>query len=167
MTASSSRALESRTLVVGIGSPHGDDQIGWAVMRQLALQTPGDIEIKTAIQPAELLDWIQDVDQLIICDACQADGATGEIYRWQWPTESIATCKHAGSHDLSLPFVLSLADRLGKLPQRVIVWGVEVGDVSPGALLSEAVRLAIPKLVERIFEDLLVSSSRWEPTRHA
>lgn len=167
MTESSSRASKPRTLAVGIGSPHGDDQIGWAVMRELALMLPGDVGVKTAIQPAELLNWLQDVDQLIICDACQADGVTGEIHRWQWPTKSIATCKHAGSHDLSLPFVLSLADRLGKLPQRVVVWGIELGDASPGAPLSDAVRSAIPKLVQLLIEDLQIMSSRLEPTSHA
>jgi len=167
MTASRRDAWKPRTLAVGIGSPHGDDQIGWVVMRELALAQSGDVAVKIACQPAELLDWLQDIDQLIICDACRAGSATGEIHRWQWPTDSIATCKHAGSHDLSLPFVLSLADRLGKLPQQVIVWGIELGDASPGAQLSSVVRSAIPKLVQLVIEDLLIPCSRLEPTSHA
>lgn len=167
MTAGGQRVSKLHTLAVGIGSPHGDDQIGWAVMRELAVATCGEVEVKMASQPAELLDWLQDVDDLIICDACQADGMAGEIYRWQWPTDSLSTNQRAGSHDLSLPFALSLADRLGKLPQRVIVWGMELGDSSPGAPLSSAVQSALPKIVRLICDDLQVPRCSSEPISDA
>ncbi|QDU27201.1 hydrogenase 2 maturation endopeptidase [Anatilimnocola aggregata] len=167
MTDSGQRASKPRKLAVGIGSPHGDDQIGWAVMRELAVAMQGELQVKTASQPLELLDWLPDLDQLIICDACQADGAPGDIYRWQWPTESLATCKRGGSHDLTLPFVLSLAEQLERLPQQVIVWGIELGDTSPGAPLSSAVRSAIPKIVKLISDDLQMTLSKSEPISHA
>lgn len=163
MTKSEHRASEPRTLAVGIGSPHGDDQIGWIVVRDLAAAMRGEIDIKQASQPAELLDWLPDVEQLIICDACLAGGAAGEIHRWDWPTDRLATRERAGSHDLSLPFVLSLAERLGKLPPRVVVWGIELGDASPGAPLSGQVRSAVSSLIQQMSAEIRNAPCEVEP----
>ena len=156
-----------RVLAAGIGSPHGDDQIGWIVVRELAAMIPGEVEAKTARQPAELLDWLHDVEYLIVCDACQSGAAAGKLFRWTWPTDSLATHERFGSHDLTLPFVLALAQRLGKLPERVTVWGIELGDASPSGPLSGAVQNALPRIVQTIADDLSARSSRREPCRHA
>jgi len=151
---------------VGIGSPHGDDQIGWIVVRELAAAMRDEIEVHQATQPAELLDWLEEVHQLVICDACLTGGAAGEIHRWVWPTDSLATHKRAGSHDLSLPFVLSLAERLGKLPPRVVVWGIELGDASPGAAISSSLRSAVSQIISRMIGELRSAPSEMEQ-RHA
>lgn len=157
----------TRVLAVGIGSPHGDDQVGWLVARALAEMMPGKVHVKTARQPAELLDWLKDVEHLIVCDACQAGGEAGKLYRWTWPTDSLATDERSGSHDLTLPFVLALAERLGKLPERVTVWGIELGNASPGGSLSNSVRNAVPRVVQIIADDVRTRSSKREPCGHA
>lgn len=143
-----------RVLAVGIGSPHGDDQIGWVVVSELAKLLPSEVEVKTARQPTELLDWLHDVDDLIVCDACQSGGAVGGLSRWTWPTDSLATRERSGSHDLTLPYVLALAERLGKLPKRVTVWGIELSDASPIGSLSVAMKNAIPRIVQTIADGL-------------
>jgi len=152
---------------VGIGSPHGDDQIGWVVVRELAAAMPGDVDSKTARQPAELLDWLHNVEHLVVCDACQSGSAAGKLCRWTWPTDSLATHERSGSHDLTLPFVLTLAERLKKLPTRVTVWGIELGDASPGRPLSDAVRNALPRIVQTIADDLNTGTLSRKLDRHA
>lgn len=163
MTTGGKTSIKSGTLAVGIGSPYGDDQIGWIAMQELAAAMRGEIDVKQAGQPAELLDWLQDVEQLIICDACLAGGTAGDIHRWEWPCDSFATRERAGSHDLSLPFVLSLAARLGKLPPRVVVWGIELGDASPGAPLSNNVRSAVSSLIKQMIAEIRGTPCEVEP----
>lgn len=156
-----------RTLVVGIGSPHGDDQVGWIVARELATVMTGEVEVRTLTQPAGLLDGLHDVDHLVVCDACCSGRAAGELIRWTWPDPSIVIPERSGSHDLTLPFVLALAKRLGKLPERVTLWGVELGSDSPTAPLSMAVQNAVPGIVRTIVEDLRAGMSNRESCRHA
>ena len=145
-------------LAVGIGSPHGDDQIGWIVVQELAAVMQGGVNAKAARQPLELLEWLHDVEYLIVCDACQSGGAAGTLSRWMWPTASLVTQNRSGSHDLTLPFVLALAERLGKLPERVTVWGIELGNALPARPLSSEVRNAIPRIVQTIADDLITDS---------
>ena len=59
-----------------------------------------------------------------ICDAVVGIPPKQQIHCWQWPAEEIAITAFRGSHDLSLSAVLLLAERLGRLPRCVRIWGV-------------------------------------------
>jgi hydrogenase maturation protease len=50
---------------------------------------------------------------------------------------------------------LRLAERLGLLPARVVVWTVEVDAVIPGAPLSPHVAAAVPSVVAAIRHELV------------
>jgi hydrogenase maturation protease len=152
----------SKTLIVGIGSPHGDDQIGWAVVQRLADRLPPGARAQVVRQPAELLDGLNDVELLVVCDACHSGGAVepGTLSRWTWPTEALVVPRRSGSHDFSLPYVLMLAQRLGKLPPRVVVWGIELGVVGPNQLPRRDLLSALPAIVQTILEDLTGTAKR-------
>jgi hydrogenase maturation protease len=146
----------SRTLLVGIGSPHGDDQAGWQIADRLAAGLSNDdIVIRKAASPAALLDWLEEhVERLIICDACRGLGALGESHRWSWPAEELMAASWSGTHNISLPSVLQLAERLGRLPPTVVIWSMEgrIGDAL--ANMSPEVSSALPRLVDEIRNDL-------------
>jgi len=107
---------DKQTLIVGIGSPYGDDQAGWRVVEQLqrTLDTNRDhqIEIRLARTPGDLLNWVNRDQQLILCDACQGNKPTGTIESWSWPAEGLSEVDWAGTHDLGLSTVLKLLDQL-------------------------------------------------------
>lgn len=153
--------MPSRVLFVGVGSPHGDDRIGWLVADELrqwaASETPAGNSpaIRKASSPADLLDWLEDVDRLVVCDACSANGSPGTSTRWVWPEPSVRRAHAAGTHQLSLVDALDLATSLHRLPEEVILWGVQAGSVEPQDELSHSVAAALPALVERIRGDLL------------
>lgn len=113
------------TLVVGIGSDHADDQFGWLVARTLMDGNPQAYEVRMARTPCELLGWLDDREQLILCDACIGAGHPGTIQRWVWPANEFQQVGWSGTHDIALPGVLSLADRFGWLPRVVVIWGME------------------------------------------
>ena len=121
----------SRTLVVGVGSPQGDDQAGWLVADRLTAHhtdagSPPGWTVRRARIPLDLLDWLDGVDRLVICDACEALGEPGQLHCWTWPDPAIAACRSLTSHDFGLPSVLQMAGALGRLPRQVTIWGIEM-----------------------------------------
>jgi hydrogenase maturation protease len=167
--------MPGKTLFVGVGSPHGDDRAGWLVADALSdlirsdaptpangnadhdglpLQQNSFFAIRKTSIPADLLDWIDGRAKLIICDAFCGAGPTGTLYRWPWPDERIGLSRSAGSHDFGLHVVLQLADKLGRLPAEVVVWGIELGQVAPYTSVSQEIEEALPVLIQRIRSEL-------------
>lgn len=72
-----------RILIAGLGSPHGDDQAGWLIAENLASQCQenSDTMIRRASIPLDLLDWLEGVDVLHICDACEATESEVKLHR--------------------------------------------------------------------------------------
>ena len=84
--------MKNETLIVGVGSSHGDDQFGWRVAEQLAERVKNDlgITIRLALSPTEILGWLEGSRRLIVCDACQNLGVPGRVHHWQWPDAALA-----------------------------------------------------------------------------
>jgi hydrogenase maturation protease len=142
--------MRSGTLVVGLGSPHGDDQIGWIVARSVQARCRGLAEVVILESPINLLHRIETCSRLIVIDAFQADGPVGELKRWNWPTEQIAAIKAAGTHSISLPDVLQMGERLHLLPDAVVVWGIGGRSFGSGNYLSTALKYDVPRITEQI-----------------
>ncbi|MGE5193565.1 MAG: hydrogenase maturation protease, partial [Deltaproteobacteria bacterium] len=145
----------------GIGSPHGDDRAGWIVGDEFAKYTArmqtadvAEVEVCKVATPLDLLDRLEGIERLIVCDAVCGAGAPGTLHRWQWPDPRIAQVRPAGSHDFGLAAALELAASLGRLPAEVIVWGIEGGQAVPAGNLAAAVGNALPELIERIQVEL-------------
>ena len=146
--------MSGKALFVGIGSSHGDDSVGWRIARQLAQSSRQDCDVRCAQTPADLLDWLEGVATVDVCDAVRGDAPAGTVHMWQWPAAEINCARFVGSHDLSLPAALSLAEQLGKLPGRVRIWGISIGEAEKFGTLSPAAELALPASVERMSEAL-------------
>jgi hydrogenase maturation protease len=144
----------STVLLVGLGSPHGDDRAGWQAAAALASPPVGGLCVRTAVAPIEILDWLDGQRRLVVCDAAVGTGRAGELARWTWPDQRLAAVGFRGTHDLSLVTVLELAGRLGRLPPEVVVWTIEAQSVEPAAALSPAVESALPTLVARLRGEL-------------
>jgi hydrogenase maturation protease len=140
-----------QTLVVGIGSPHGDDQAGWLVAVKLAARQTA-ITVRRAQVPVDLLDWLDGVERLIVCDACEPAGQPGSIRHWIWPAE-LTPLRAVSSHGLDIASVLSLAETLGKLPSQVHVWGIEAAHCEPGDEVSPVVMCAVERIATAIHEE--------------
>lgn len=121
------RRLEfNRWLIVGIGSPTGNDRLGWDVSQFLAGQLPSPWTIRQARVPTDLLDWLEGCERLHLVDACPVVQEVGRVHRLEWPDPRILQSRTATSHDYDVPQVLRLAERLGQLPEQVVVWAIEV-----------------------------------------
>lgn len=147
-------------LFVGIGSSLGDDQAAWAIVDRLLKQTAssGDTLVRRASVPLDLIDWLDGIDCLHVCDACQGDAPPGTLHRWDYSAappafsdrqrerpgpQYFVSLRSTGSHDFGPIAVLELADRLGLLPSHVVVWGIEGRRFEIGQTLS-------PELISRL-----------------
>ncbi len=144
-----------RTLIVGIGSAHGDDQIGWLVADRLAADVKSNsIDVRHAKSPVDMFDWIVDVDRLVICDGCRGLGTVGNMHRWEWPTTELSAIGLSGTHDLSVTDVLKLAANLGRLPKEVVIWAIEGSASGPAANVSAELLQALPELANRVADEV-------------
>ena len=93
-------------LVAGLGSAHGDDQAGWLVAEQVLKKLSGTLEaseeqdktlmsessrhlfqhviVRRAMIPLDVLDWLEGVSILHVCDAFEATQRHGELHRFIW-----------------------------------------------------------------------------------
>lgn len=154
-----SSASQGRTLFVGIGSPHGDDRIGWSIADSLQQPVRMNIDIRKATIPGDLLDWLDGVNRLFVCDACASSGASNAdapaMHRWDWPTKAVTALRSANSHAFGLSQVLQLTQRLGTLPEDVTVIGIEGQSFDAFAELSPRLAAAIDQMVPKITEAIL------------
>jgi hydrogenase maturation protease len=149
-----------KTLVVGIGSPYGDDQAGWLIAHRISqsiashpLQT--NLEVQWSRSPIDLLSWLTNQQRLIICDACQGLDGIGSFRRWSWPTTDLDHLRWSGTHDFSIVTALLLAERLHRLPQDVSIWGVEglssnLDNTSVSPEVAETVELIANKILAEL-----------------
>jgi hydrogenase maturation protease len=143
--------MKSETLVVGVGSSHGDDQFGWRVAERLAaLRDHSHVTVRRALSPTDILDWLDNAERLIVCDACQNLGAPGRLHHWRWPDNRLSELRFAGSHDLSVSAALSLADRLGLLPADTSIWCAEGAAFDCDQPMSPPVQAAVAELVQHL-----------------
>jgi hydrogenase maturation protease len=148
--------MSPATLIVGVGSPHGDDQAGWRVAEAAAGRlrdgaSSGRVALRLIRSPSELLDLVDGLQWLIICDACRAAGAApGTIHRWQWPEPQLRAATWSGTHDWGLCPALELCQQLGRLPPQVTIWGVAADTARPGAAMSPPVAAAVTAAAQQL-----------------
>ena len=175
-----------RVLVAGLGSPHGDDQAGWLVAENIATQfrTHPRIVVRRAMIPLDVLDWLEGIDILHVCDACDIfgdgndrDGSEAasrdrKLHRLTWDADqmmdsdnsgkaavnaSLKSLRGRGSHDFGLPDVLRLAEKTGLLPKRVIIWAIEGSCFRPEDLMSNETRETALQAVDELTTELSLS----------
>lgn len=143
--------------VIGVGSPHGDDRIGWLVADEVRHRLGEHAVVCKVRSPLEILDWMNEVEWLGICDACRGDGPEGTWHCWNWPDNRILKQDFIGSHDFGLTAALDLAQRLRRLPPTVMIWGVEIGNCVPGDSVSISAKGAIPLVSDAIVREIMLA----------
>jgi len=142
--------------VVGVGSPHGDDAVGWAVVRGLREQFAmvDGIHWHLLGGGQGLLDVLDGRGTLWLVDALVSGCAAGLVRRFDWPDARVELLRPGSTHDLRPAEALNLAAALSLLPFRVVLFGIEIGSVGPDEELSPAVSAAVPELIRRMADEL-------------
>ena len=146
--------MSSTNRVIGIGSPHGDDQAGWRLVETLRRQVELKVAVLAVGDPTDLLDCLDGCRSLVIVDACRTGAPAGTITRLQWPDPRIRHQHGHSTHRFGVPAVLDLAQQLHRLPERVVVLGVEVAACHALSEMSQVVVAALEELQRRVLTEI-------------
>ena len=137
----------SLRLVAGIGHPdRGDDAAGLLAARQLEGHLPPGVALHLCT--GDLLGLAQGWAgaELAVCiDAVAPSGHPGRIHVLDGQT-GFATGHPASSHGFGLAEAVALSRVLGTLPEKLLIYGIEGADFTPGAAMSPDVASAAEKI---------------------
>lgn len=145
-------------LIIGIGNPvRRDDGIGPAAVACLERTDLADtavarLELLTLDgEPTRLMEAWRNRWRTIVIDAARSGAAAGTIHRVEVGTDPLPPwAAGSSSHGAGLAEALALARALDRLPEQLIVFGVETADLSLGEGLSSEVSAALPSLVRQV-----------------
>jgi hydrogenase maturation protease len=150
-----------RLLVIGIGTEHrGDDRCGLDVVRRLRAVAPGSARFAECTGDiTELLDLWSGAREAIVVDAIRSGRPVGAVVRVEVPPEEPPIVAPASTHGLSLAEAIGLGRTLGQMPPRLVIYGIEAGNLDMGDRLSPAVSRGVRDVVDRLARELRARSS--------
>ena len=144
-------------VVVGIGNEfRKDDSVGLYVARLIREKASQKINIIEGIPDGYNLIEKWDNSSCVFVIDCTVSGAKpGTIYSFDALKEKIPDNLFNGysTHSISVVEAIKLAKTLDRLPERLMVYGVEGKEFSPGIGLSPDVKLAAIELADKIIEE--------------
>lgn len=121
-------------LIAGIGSPHGADRLGWAVINALSRERLAQPAKLVACRlPTELTPLLLDAPRAIVVDALLGAGPAGTVHRLGLADLPQAALR-LSSHGVGLVDAVLLAAALGMPAERLCVLALDV--VEPVAKLE-------------------------------
>jgi hydrogenase maturation protease len=131
------------------------------VARRLRTMAPAGVSIdEREGEPAGLLDAWEGAESAVIVDAVSSGASPGTLHRFDAVTDPLPTATFGHStHALGLAEAVELGRALGRLPGRLIVYGIEGQRFDAGAGLSPAVDRAVDRLCEKLRAELEASAA--------
>jgi hydrogenase maturation protease len=147
----------STTLIIGLGNEYRrDDAVGLVVARRLRERAPQRVQVlEESGEGAALIESWQGAGTVILIDAVHSGAMPGTIHRLDASVQPIAKkFFRFSTHAFGLAEAVELARALGRLPPRLIVYGVEGKSFEAGEGLSPEVEAAAQAVVERVLGEL-------------
>lgn len=145
-----------RKAVLGVGSAHGDDQIGWHLVDCLSqLGHVNDIEFEKISAPGgSLIDCFRRYDQILLIDAGDLGLKAGEFSLIEKADDYLLVNNsqptHFSSHSLGVVDAYRLAQQLQiSLPQ-ISLFLVQIEHTDTMAPISNALQIRIADYIQRI-----------------
>lgn len=137
-------------LILGCGNPdRADDAAGLLVAARLR-----DLGIDAHEHSGDMLalmdEWSRE-EEVILVDAVVSGAAPGAITTWDARQAALPPDYFpCSTHALGVAEAVELARALGRLPRRLIVYGIEATNFEPGGSLSSGVAVAVERLARDI-----------------
>jgi len=149
-------ATSNGPVVLGLGNAsRGDDGVGPAVVDMLKTNPQVAALVREPRDAMGMVAAWQGASLAIVVDAAQSGSAPGTIHRVEHadgilPKDAART----SSHGLGLAEALALGAALGRLPGRLVVYGVEAASFDPETELTQDVAASVPVVAAHIATDL-------------
>ncbi len=153
---SSSALNNPRIRIIGLGSPHGDDQVGWNVIEHLQQLPDISAELLRLDRPGPaLLNYLSNCDKAILVDACDAGWQPGEVKHLT--LAELLTCaelQQRSSHQLGLAETLQLAVTVDHPLPEIECYLIQLANLTPlsdpGPEVTAAAQ-AVTAMISRYF----------------
>jgi hydrogenase maturation protease len=140
-------------LIIGCGNrDRGDDAAGLIAAERL--RGRGVAAGICSGEPSELLEAWAGADQVILIDAVQTGSPTGTVHVWNGQNPPKFSMSSGSTHGLGLSEAIELARALGRLPEKLRIYGIEGASFGIGSGLSREVDPGIDEVVRRILLEL-------------
>jgi hydrogenase maturation protease len=143
-------------MVVGVGNAlRGDDGVGLEVARRLR-ERADDVNVRALEgEGIGLLDVWSGAGAVLLVDGVRSGAAPGTLHRVD-ATDRRLPAELRGStstHALGIAQAIELARTLGRLPRRLVVFGIEGSRFDTGADLSPAVAAVVDDVADRVLRE--------------
>lgn len=140
--------------ILGIGnSLYSDEGLGVQVLPRLvkALEGTGNVEfIDGTTEGMQLLGPVEATDALIIIDAINAGKQPGEIIKLEKEQIPAFNGVKMSVHQIGFQEVISAAQLRDRLPEKMVMFGIQPASLELGVSLTETAEKAIPDLIEQV-----------------
>ncbi len=155
-----------RILVLGLGNILlKDEGVGAHVAQRLQEQSlPGNVEtLDGGTAALDVLLLAEDMEKLVIIDAMRAGGKPGTIYLARVPVQETDQltqffARQDGSkislHQAGLLDALIAARAIGRVPEEIVIVGVEPAEVDYGLELTDEVERRIPEIIDTVLKEI-------------
>jgi len=151
--------MTKKMKILGCGNTlMGDDGVGIRVIEKLQeMKLPESIEIIDAgVGGMAILSWIEDADKVIIVDAVQTGNEPpGTVYMFTDKELPPSDMFMLSLHDLNLVDTINVGRVVQKMPDEIVIIGVEVKRVAEFTKeLTPEVEGAIPEVIDLVLKEL-------------
>jgi hydrogenase maturation protease len=115
-------------VVIGVGNrDRGDDAAGRRVAAALRESVPeGVYVLESDGDPATIMDAWEGAARAVVVDAMVSGAAPGTVRRFDATEDPLPVSVHlASTHGMGAAEAIELARQLGRLPERLLVYGIE------------------------------------------
>lgn len=147
--------------VIGIGSPFGNDRLGWEVIdclkqkKQLKYLTNEQLDLISLDRPGlNLLNFLQNTQTAFLIDALKTGASLGTLHQYE-KKEIDPQFVADFSHDIGLGYTLKMGKTLNLLPNNIRLYGIEINEVGFESTPSEIIKKSILKLANIIEDDII------------
>jgi hydrogenase maturation protease len=153
-------------LVIGLGNAYRhDDGAGLEVARRMrAAAVPGVRVLEHEGDPSWLVETWSGLRRVFIVDAVASGARPGTIHRFDAALDPPpAELAHRGTHAISVADAIELGRVLGRLPDRLVVYGIEGTRFEAGVGMTAAVRTAAARVADSLLAELADRHARANP----
>lgn len=151
--------------ILGIGSAHGDDAIGWRVIDELSGQDNPGIQLRQLANPVEIVDYLDRANGVHVVDAAIGMNQNQSVQRIPYSSlsnqESIDLAATRGTHGIGVLQAFQLAESLGLPTDHVSIWlarGESCDPLAePSATAIESIGLCASAIVQELRSTRIVT----------
>jgi hydrogenase maturation protease len=129
-------------------SDQGDDGVAALVAERLR-----DLGVEAEIRSGEALDLIEawgGADHVVVVDAVETGASLGTVRLWDGRKASFPADQSVSTHGLGVLTAIRMARVLGRLPERLKVYGIEGRRFEHGTDVSPDLKRAVEHVVRQI-----------------